>query len=266
MGSIATIIILAVVQGATEFLPVSSSAHLVLFGEMFGHPISHPAISIVLHSATLVAIIVYFRQDIYRLMSACFSRTPSRNRSLAYAVALGTLPIACIGFFAYPIFSLLQAIPIVAIALIVSGSLLILADYYTKEKWLKTRTSLWQKGIGIGLLQVFAILPGVSRSGITIAGGRLFGLSRKGAVKFSFLLAIPTIIGALVLIFLRTSITASLFNEIGLTTLLIGACVAGGVAYTTIHFFLKLVERIGFLPFFGYQIALGITLLLLPIM
>ena len=265
MDSMFMTVILAIVQGATEFLPISSSAHLVLFGEMFGRPIHHPALTIVLHGATLVAIVVYFRRDICRLIPALFSRTPSKSRSVVYAVVLGTLPIVCIGFFAYSAFSSVQTVPVVAIALIVSGALLILADYCVEEAWLRNRTSLWQKGIGIGILQVFALLPGVSRSGITIAGGRLFGLSRKEATRFSFLLAIPTIIGALVLTFFRTPVTTALFHEIGFTALLVGVCVAGGIAYVAIHFFLKLVERIGFLPFFGYQIALGVTLLLLPI-
>ena len=209
------VLILAVVQGMTEFLPISSSGHLVLLGELFGQPTSHPALAIVLHGATLIAAIAYFRQDICRLIRALFSREPSRERSLVYAVVLATAPIVCVGFFVYPVFASVQTVSVVAIALIVSGSALILADYSIQKGWLKTNTPLWQKGIGVGLMQVLALLPGVSRSGITIAGGRVFGFSREEATRFSFLLAIPTILGALVLLCMQTSVTVSLFSEIG---------------------------------------------------
>ena len=256
-------LILAVVQGVTEFLPISSSAHLVLLGELVGSGGYHPGIDIILHGATLVAVVAYFRRDIWRLTFAFFSRESSAERSLGYAIALGTLPIVFIGFFVYPVFSLLRSVPIVATALVVSGLLLIIADYSMQKGWVHGGLPLWRRGINIGLMQVFALVPGVSRSGITIAAGRLFGFSRRESARFSFLLAIPTIAGALMLLLMQTPPTATSFGSIGIGTLLFGAFVAFIVAYTTIHFFLKLVERVGFLPFFWYQVALGALLLLL---
>ena len=261
-----SLFILAVVQGLTEFLPISSSAHLVLFSDVLGGGEHDVGIVIVLHAATLLASVVYFRKDIYRLALALFSRVASADRSEAYAVLLGTLPIAFVGFFIYPIFSSVQTVSVVAIALAVSGSLLILADYSMQKGWVGgVGVSLWRKGLGIGMMQIFALLPGVSRSGVTIAGGRLFGFSRRQATRFSFLLAVPAIVGALLLLLVQSPLTATSFGGVSIEVLLLAACVSGGIAYTTIHFFLKFVERIGFVPFFGYQVLLGVVLLLLPI-
>ena len=203
MDGLLSLFLLAVMQGVTEFLPISSSAHLVLLGEVFGGG-QGAGITIVLHGATLVAVMYYFRRDLCRLLRALFSRKASKDRETVGAVILATLPIALAGFFIYPVFSLLQTVPIVAGALVLSGSLLILADYSIQKKWVEMEVPLWRKGISIGLMQVFALIPGVSRSGITIAGGRLFGFSRREAVRFSFLLAIPTIAGALALLLVQT--------------------------------------------------------------
>ena len=211
-----TVFVLAVVQGATEFLPISSSAHLVLLGELLGGEISHSGVAIVLHGATLFAVVAYFRKDLCRFVRATCSRTPSNERLTVRAVVLGTLPIVLAGFFVYPVFSVVQTVPVVAAALVVSGAVLIFADYSIRKKWILIDVPLWRKGVGIGLMQVFALLPGVSRSGITIAGGRLFGFSRKEAARFSFLLAIPTILGALVLLFIKTPLSALSFGGIAI--------------------------------------------------
>ena len=258
-----SLFILAVVQGLTEFLPVSSSAHLVLFSDLLGGGEYDLGIAVVLHVATLLASVVYFRKDICRLVSALFSRKASADRSEVYAVLLGTLPIAFVGFFVHPIFSSFQAVSVVAVALVVSGSLLLLADYGAKKEWMHgVGVPMWRKGLGIGMMQVFALLPGVSRSGVTISGGRLFGFSRRQATRFSFLLAIPAIVGALLLLLVQSPLTTMSFGGAGIGALLLAMCVAGGVAYATIHFFIKFIERVGFVPFFGYQVLLGAVLLL----
>ncbi|MCY4576963.1 MAG: undecaprenyl-diphosphate phosphatase [Candidatus Kaiserbacteria bacterium] len=266
MDSVLSLIILAIVQGVTEFLPISSSAHLVLAGELLGSDAHHSGIAIILHGATLTAVIAYFRKDIYRLMRAIFSRTPSKDRSMAGAVLLGTLPIALVGFFVYPVLSVVRTLPSVALALVVSGVLLILADYSIRKRWIITDIPLWRKGIAIGLIQIGALLPGVSRSGVTIAGGRLFGFSRREATRFSFLLAIPAILGALVLFFIQTPLSALSFGGTGLGTLLLVVCIAGAVSYITIHYFLRWIERMGFVPFFVYQVLLGVALLLVSVL
>ena len=256
-------VVLAVVQGVTEFIPVSSSAHLVVVSEIFwknSHPVSF---DIVLHMATLGAVIVYFAKDIRRLFIAFFSKGDSEDRRMAHALVLATLPIMIAGVFVYEVFASLRTLPMVATALIGSGFLLVVADYSIRKKLVRTDIPLLRRGFGIGLLQILALLPGVSRSGITIAGGRLLGFSRKEASRFSFLLAIPVITGALVLLWLRTSLTMSSFGGAGFGTVVLGVLVAFGVAIVAIHLFLKLVERIGFVPFFIYQVALGTALLII---
>ena len=259
-----SLFILAVVQGLTEFLPVSSSAHLVLFSDLLGGDEQDLGIAIVLHAATLVVSLVYFRKDIVRLMRSLFSHSASAGRSELYAVLLGTLPVAIVGFFVYPIFSSVQTVLVVSIALIVSGSLLIFADYAVRKGWKGgVGVPMWRKGLSIGILQIFALLPGVSRSGVTIAGGRLFGFSRQRAARFSFLLAIPAIAGALLLLLVQSPLTALSFGGVGVGVLLLAACISGSIAYAAIHFFLRFIERVGFVPFFGYQVLLGVVLLFL---
>lgn len=267
MDSVMSLFILAVVQGLTEFLPISSSAHLILFSDLLGDGVPDAlGIVIILHAATLFASLVYFRKDIRCFVVGFFSRTTSADRSEAYAVLLGTLPIAFVGFLVYPMFLSLQTVSVVAVALVVSGSLLIFADYTTRRQWASAaHAPMWRKGLGIGMMQIFGLLPGVSRSGVTIAGGRLFGFSRRQAARFSFLLAIPTIVGALVLLLAQSSLSDLSFGGVGVGVLLLTACVSGGIAYVTIHVFLRFVERVGFVPFFGYQVLLGIVLLLLSV-
>ena len=254
-------VVLAVVQGATEFLPISSSAHLVAVSEVFlgGHAVG---IDIALHAATLAAVLLYFREDVIKLTKALFLKEKSGDKSLAWALIVAILPIVIVGVFAYEILTSLRMVPIVAITLIASGALLIVADYGIHHRWLKVEMPLWRKGLSIGLLQVLAILPGVSRSGITIAGGRLVGLSRKEASRFSFLLAIPVIIGALVLLLVKSPTEVSSFGDASVGTVFLGAIIAFAVAYAVIQAFLKLIDRIGFMPFFIYQIIAGVTLLI----
>ena len=254
-------LVLAVVQGVTEFLPVSSSAHLVIVSEVFWGN-SHPAsFDIILHAATLGAVIVYFAKDIQRLCIAFFSKKDSKDQKMAHALMLATLPIMVAGVFIYDVFASLRMLPLVATALIGSGFLLVVADYGMRKKWIRVNIPLLRKGFGIGLVQVLALIPGVSRSGITIAGGRILGFSREEASRFSFLLSIPVIAGALALLLLQTPLTTTSFGHTSIGVVLFGVLIAFCIALLTIHLFLKLIERIGFIPFFIYQIILGALLL-----
>ena len=256
-------VMLAIVQGLTEFLPISSSAHLLLFGELLGGRGQHLGIDIILHSASLAAVLLYFRKDILRLIAAFFVREPSAERAMGRALVVGTVPIVVVGFFVYPMFSLLRTVSVAAGALIVSGTFLVFVDYAVRKGWIHTVLPMWRRGIVVGLMQVFALLPGVSRSGITITAGRLVGFSRREAARFSFLLAIPAIIGALLLLCIQIPPAGSSFGDMSIVVLLCSAGVTFVIAYTTIHFFLRFVERVGFLPFFWYQVVLGLLLLLL---
>ena len=175
----------------------------------------------------------------------------------------GRCRLAIAGLLVYAYFSVISSVSVVAFALICSGSTLFILDYCARKNIIQLSPPLILRGICIGLFQVCALIPGVSRSGITLAGGRLVGFSREEAARFSFLLGIPAIGGAVLLI-----ITDAVFGSVlspgtlEIMHLLVGVAVAFAVAIVTIHLFLRFVEQIGFLPFFIYQVLLGIVLLM----
>ena len=253
-------VLLAVVQGITEFIPISSSAHLVIASKLFNFEVQNIAFDIVLHVATLLAVIVYFARDIVRFASACIFRSECEEREYAYAIIFGTLPIIVVGFFAYQNIDIFRTPFIISIALIISGVALIIADYAAKKGLVK-EVPMLQRGFGVGLFQVLALIPGVSRSGITIAAGRAFGFSRKEAIKFSFMLSIPTIFAALILVIISAEWTDIVVSLSDVYVLIFSGMIAFVVAYSVIYIFLKLVDRIGFVPFCAYQIFLGLFLL-----
>jgi len=180
-------VLLGVVQGVTEFLPVSSSGHLVLFQSWFGIAQSGILFEVVLHVATLGAVIVFFFPALRKLSLAKMS-----------FLALGTLPAAVIGvLFKSQIETLFDSILLVAIALLVTAALNLGIAYYLRRE--QDLAVTWKRSLAIGVAQAFAIVPGISRSGSTIFAGLQTGLSRKTAFEFSFLLSIPAIGGALLL-------------------------------------------------------------------
>lgn len=248
------VFLLAFVQGVTEFLPVSSSAHLVLASQFFGYTLHSVSIDIVLHGATLVAVVMYFFRDIRHFVSGFFSG----NRVYPLALLFATIPIAVVGWFLYDVFEPFRSPLSVATAFILSGLLLLGIDLLVRrglfQRW--SGFPLRYRGFAVGVFQVFALLPGVSRSGITIAAGRLFGFSRREASRFSFLLSIPVIFGALLVLLFRTPFSEA-FAGVSFLMLAVGAVTSFLVALVAIHFFLKLIERIGFIPFFAYQVVVG---------
>ncbi len=255
---IAQTLLLALVQGITEFLPVSSSAHLVLVSDVWGYAAQSVAFDIVLHGATLLAALLYFRKDIQTIATGVIKRDQTQQ-SYALALLFGTVPVVIIGILIYRGIEVFRAVPVIGIVLILSGIFLFIVDQCGKRGWIRSDTSLSRKGLFIGLFQTLSLLPGVSRSGITMAAGRLVGFSRKESTRFSFLLSIPAITGALLLVSAQADITS--LSLISTLPLIAAAVTAFCVAYTVIHGFLKLIERIGFTPFCVYQIVLGIVLL-----
>lgn len=247
--------LLAVIQGVTEFLPVSSSAHLVIAPVLLGHTVQSVLFDSVVHASTLLAVVLYFFRDLRNLVIGCLSGSP-KHLIYAQTLVLGTLPVVVVGWFAYPFFDSLRSVSFVAVALIISGSLLFLVDCLARKGVIGLMSERW-RGLSIGLFQMLALIPGVSRSGITITGGRLFGLSRTEAARFSFLLSIPVIAGALIVTVLRDPSGAA----ISFTPLALAALTAGTVALAVIHLFLRMIERVGFFPFFAYQVLLGGVLL-----
>ena len=265
-------VLLAFLQGVTEFLPVSSSAHLLIASNLLGQPIQTLGFDIAVHFATFLAVLIYFAKDICALIVKYFSGDKV-GRAYVHALALGTIPVIIIGLTLYSSFDTFRIIPVIAYALIISGFFLFIFDYVARKDLVRIAIPMERRGLIIGLFQALALIPGVSRSGIAIAGGRLMGFSRSDATRFSFLLSIPTITAAVILsaidsfvafidlIVSAGSVTAAFNIEIA-SSLVIAVVVAFAVALIVIHLFLKTVERIGFSWFFVYQVILGMLLLI----
>ena len=257
-------ILLAIIQGLTEFLPISSSAHLILLSEISGWEDQGQAFDVALHFGTLLAVIFYFREEINEMLDVShFETMNTLIKSPIGVLAIATIPIVIVGgLFNQFIEANLRTSEVIAIATIVFGVLLYLSDLKGKQADTDLKVTL---GLGflIGLAQVFALIPGTSRSGITITAALLLGFSRTEAARFSFLLAIPVIIAANILGIYEVIQTDTLvFNYLDL---FLGVSISFLVAYLTIGWFLSLIERIGMLPFFVYRIILGTLLLLLII-
>ena len=265
------ILILALVQGLTEFLPVSSSGHLVLLWDGFdraGWEVPENAqsdrviIDVAVHVGTLLAVSLYFWRDLVQ-MAAGLARLVlgqgGPGARLAFYILIGSVPIIVVGgVFKDPISELLRSTSAVAWATIGFGILLFIADRFgmTVRRVEHMTTS---GAILIGLAQTLALIPGTSRSGITMTAARFLGFERPEAARFSLLLAIPAIAGAGTLAGLDLYDTGSL--EIGLDAL-VGAAVAFVVALAAIDLMLRWLRRAGFTPFVIYRILLGSALLI----
>jgi undecaprenyl-diphosphatase len=259
----AQIVLLSFVQGLTEFLPISSSAHLILAPLLFGYELQSLAFDVAVHVGTLGAVVLYFRSEIAAMVVA-LSLSPGTGRistpdaKLAWTIILATIPVVLLGL---PLKSVLEVLreDDRLIALVIAGTtigfglLLWISDMRSTRS--RNEYSLnWKQALFIGLFQAIAIIPGTSRSGITITAGLMLGLTRKSASRFSFLLSIPTIFmaGGMETLDLIQSP-----DPVDWTSLWMGALLSFIVAYITIHFFLKFIERISMLPFVFYRVLLG---------
>lgn len=251
-----TAIILGVVEGLTEFLPVSSTGHLILATELLGYDASRWAIfNIAIQPGAILAIVVLYRKLFWDMFTGFFRRDPVaiafvRNLLLAFfpAVILG------LAFGDY-IELLLENAVVVAWALIIGGFAILLVERFAKTKDVGGVANVTtRQSILVGLVQCIAMIPGVSRSGATILGAMSFGVDRKTAAEFSFFLALPTLSGATALQLFRhrDAITS---NDLGLIGL--GAFVSFVVAWVVIKAFLAVVTRYGFAPFAWYRIIVG---------
>ncbi len=256
------IIWLALVQGLTEFLPVSSSAHLILVPSLLNWPDQGLAFDVAVHLGTLVAVVAYFRRDIVTLFFSWVKSMKPNGMSpegrLAWGIILGTIPAGLVGLaFKDYIEIYLRSPLVIAATTIIFGLLLWFADM--RSKLVRNEYTLsWQDFLVIGCAQAVALIPGTSRSGITITAGLLMGLTREASARFSFLLSIPIIVlsGLSVTKDLVSSATAVEWN-----TLLIGTIIAAISAFICIHFFLAFINRIGMVPFVIYRWILGCVLL-----
>lgn len=255
-------LILALIQGLTEFLPISSSAHLILPSQVLNWPDQGLAFDVAVHVGTLAAVLVYFRQDVVRLthqwIITGFSRAPSDEGRLAWYVIVATLPAAFAGLLLDDyIEAHLRSTLVIAITTIGFGVLLGLSDRVNTQSKTLVQMSLMMALI-IGLSQALALIPGTSRSGITMTAALFLGLQRVDAARFSFLLSIPLILAAGGLKFLQL-LSSSV--DIDWSMLLFAVCVSAMSAWICIHYFLSFIQSIGMLPFVVYRLLLGIVLL-----
>ncbi len=259
-------VFLALLQGLTEFLPISSSAHLILPSQILGWVEQGLAFDVAVHVGSLIAVLIYFRKEVRKMITAWFAWVFKGEKSsdgrLAWAVLWGTFPVGLVGIF-FNYFKIvddyLRATEVIAITTILFALVLWWADNRAQER--RDEYSLSIKDIiFIGCAQAMALVPGTSRSGITMTAGLLLGLTRTAAARFSFLLSIPAILlpGGLKSYELATSPIPVDWNMI-----ILGAAVSAIAALTCIHYFLILLEKIGFKPFIFYRLVLGIVLIAL---
>ena len=257
------IVILALIQGLTEFLPISSSAHLILVPVLTDWPDQGLAFDVAVHAGTLTAVVLYFRKELSRMLVEWFASLKGRltpDARLAWAVLIGTIPVGLAGLvFKGVIETQLRSPMVIAMATIVFGLLLWYADKTGKRGKDEYGLSLCDVLV-IGLAQALALIPGTSRSGITITAALMLGLNRKAAARFSFLLSIPVIFLAGMLETMDYLSAASIEDA---QPLLIGALISAVGAYACIHYFLKLLDRMGMMPFVAYRLVLGVVLVVL---
>ena len=253
------IILLSLIQGVTEFLPISSSAHLVLPALLTDWPDQGLAFDIAVHLGTLTAVLVYFREEMRAFAVSgvrLVARRPAdESTDLLLKLVVATVPIVIIGFALKGwVETQLRSVLVIALATIFFAGVLWWAD----RRRGGGHTVTWANAVVIGVAQVLALIPGTSRSGITITAALLVGLSRTSAARFSFLLSVPTILGAAVLAAADLLATG---DDSRWTELLLGGSVAAISAFACIHLFIALVERTGMLPYVLYRLVLGLVLL-----
>ncbi len=253
-------VLLGVVQGLTEFLPVSSTGHLILTRELFGIEATNAlAFDAILHLATAGAVILYFHKDLSVLINAVlrrFGRLPvnTRDITLVYALIAGTIPAVILGLLLESTMETLFRNPLLVAGVLVAGSLLFMyAEWVYEHSYPQNEMSV-MKAIKIGLFQSLALIPGMSRSGASIAGGMLLGLSRHEAARFAFLLAIPVILGAGAKKLLELIQSSDPVPWLGVG---VGAVAAFFTGLLAVHFMLRFVRNHSLWPFIWYRIILA---------
>jgi len=240
------VIILSIVQGITEFLPISSSAHLILISKYFNFSNENLTLNVSLHLGSLLAIIFFFKKELFNFIS---------NKQLFFKIILGSVPVIIFGFFLIKLnlIDYLKNYKIIGWSTIIFGILLYFSDRVKVKKSInhdfKYRTALY-----IGLFQILSLIPGVSRSGITISGARFLNFSRVDSVKISFLISIPTLMAASLYnvqnLIVEKNFSVSLLN-------LLGVFLSFFFSYMTIKFLIKFLQEFSLTSFVIYRLILG---------
>ena len=251
LSNLIEIIILSLIQGVSEFLPISSSAHLIIISTLHDFKSNSLLIDVSLHLGSLFAIIFYFRKDLLNIQN---------NKKLLTLLIAGSLPIIIVGYFLYntELIYLLRDVKVIAWTTIIFGIVLYIAD---KNKFTKNiNSNLDLKAIlYIGFFQTLALIPGVSRAGITITAGRFLKFNRFDASKISFLLSIPALAGASVLSLKDIFQQSFEFNYLAL----IAISLSFFFSYITVKFFLDYINKFSLNIFVAYRIMLGIILFIM---
>lgn len=263
--------VLGIIQGVTEFLPVSSSGHLILMREMLGWDLLtdqhlNKMFDVALHAGTFVSLLIFFRSDIVRLFRAFAASFRhgvggDADRRLGWVMVVGTVPAAVAGVVGQEVIETKLGEPVlVAGLLIIFGIVLWLADW--RAAGLRgVRDVSWWDGVVVGAAQAMALAPGVSRSGITITAGLALGMTRETAARFSFLLSIPIVGGAATYGFLDVAKRSQALPLESVLIFAVGMVAAALSGYVCIRFFLRYLQTRRLLPFIVYRLALGIGLL-----
>lgn len=251
-------VFLAILQGATEFLPVSSSGHLILVPAMLGWDDQGLAFDVMVHLGSLFAVLLYFRHEVTTISRSTlrhlFGGPPSEESRLGWMVAFATIPVGLVGFFFGDwIENTLRNPRFIALTMAVFALLLWWVDRRNLQRR-KLADLGWKDILVLGLAQAISLMPGVSRSGMTITAGLLMGLNRGAAARFSFLMAIPVIILASGL-----KIVQLMQSEVAVDwrLMLVGVLVSALVAYLVIHWFLGFIRRFSMAPFAVYLLLLS---------
>lgn len=250
--------IAAIIQGITEFLPVSSSAHLFLWDHIQHIPPGGFPYEMVLGAGTLLATLVYFRREIFfmirDILKQCAGQGSTPYSHLAWVLVLSTIPVCIVGFLFHDLIeNHLRSIALMGAMLMLFGLILGLSDRCPQSSQTPTQIS-FRAGLIIGLAQILSLIPGASRSGVTITAARFLGFNRQTSIRFSFLLSIPVVIAATMLETIKTIKQGLVFDWFNIS---LGFAVSAGVGLLCIHVLLRLIERIGLWPFAIYRLILG---------
>jgi len=255
-------VILAIVQGITEFLPVSSSAHLILVPELLGWADQGLAFDVAVHVGTLIAVLTFLRKELQAIIPAWLIGWKGfdwdTSGKIGWLVVLATIPVGLVGLLAGDLIEMyLRASWVIAASTLVFGLLLGWADRSANNNVKAMEELTWKQTLMVGIAQAFALIPGTSRSGVTMTALIALGFSRVASARFSFLMAVPAI--ALPGLLKGSELVAS-SQSVAWGTLSVGVVVSAAMAFACMHWFMRIIERIGMMPFVIYRILLAVVI------